>query len=102
MKTKNKVYKLTVYLFVTSILTIIPQFALTYDKPLALYLPILTIVFSISSFLVGIISLIIRKQMTIKVIRIYLMLILINIIIVLLMIGNIYFLFRYRAGNIYI
>ena len=102
MKTKNKVYKLTIYLFVSSILTIIPQFALTYDKLLALYLPISTIVFSVSSFLVGIISLIIRKEMTIKVIRIYLILILINIIIVIFMIGNIYFLFRYRAGNIYI
>jgi hypothetical protein len=78
------------------------QCTVTYDKSLALYSTISTVIFSIGSLLLSIGYLVVNKNRNTKKIKSSIFLIILNTIIVLFMIGNIYFLFRYRAGNLYI
>lgn len=98
----KNVFNISLVLFLIALLSIIIQFTVTYDKPLALYGAISTVICSVGSLLFSIVNLVVNKNETAKKIKNSIFLIVLNTIIVLLMIGNIYFLFRYRAGNLYI
>jgi hypothetical protein len=96
----KKLFFISIIFFVFAIISISIQFTVTYGKPLALYSAILTVICSTISLITAIGSIIINQNRS--KIRFRVILIIINIITLLLMIGNIYFLFRYRAGNLYI
>lgn len=95
---KKKLFFMSIIFFAFAIISIIIQFTVTYDRSLALYSAVSTVICSIISLITVMGSIIANKNR----VSFRVFLVIINIIIILLMVGNIYFLFRYRSGNIYI